>query len=167
MIIGDPYKFAILFQRIETWNRNLTDNNGVFALCINGKIFPSEIINAIIPISIRDIKKSLINIPINEKIFDMDTKDSFNTLYKLVYPESDNNDYRYQLSVTEMNDENCLVFATQGRGKIKILASKLEYNFEESTHLLDDAIITEIILEKNDIDEIINKLAKEELKYNN
>lgn len=28
MLIGDPYKFAVLFDRVKKWNPSLTDNNG-------------------------------------------------------------------------------------------------------------------------------------------
>ena len=59
MIIGDPYKFAVLFDRIADWNDSLTDNNGLFALCIDGKLFPNKVINAIISVSVVDIKESL------------------------------------------------------------------------------------------------------------
>ena len=47
MLIGDPYKFAVLFDRVKKWNPSLTDNNGFFALCIDGKLFPDEIENAV------------------------------------------------------------------------------------------------------------------------
>lgn len=39
MLIGDPYKFAVLFDRVKKWNPSLTDNNGFFALCIDGNYF--------------------------------------------------------------------------------------------------------------------------------
>ena len=52
MLIGDPYKFAVLFDRVKKWNPSLTDNNGFFALCIDGKLFPDEIENAVIPVGV-------------------------------------------------------------------------------------------------------------------
>ena len=81
MLIGDPYKFAVLFDRVKKWNPSLTDNNGFFALCIDGKLFPDEIENAVIPVGVRDVKVALSGIPVDEKIFDMDSKDAILILY--------------------------------------------------------------------------------------
>lgn len=167
MLIGDPYKFAVLFDRVKNWNASLADNNGLFALCIDGKLFPDEVINAVISVSIYDVKDSLNGIPINEKIYDMDTENSFKALYELVYPDYDNeddqdNDYRYLLATPDLTDLNYLVFAVEGRGNIKILAAKLEYDFEEERDIFDKSAITEIILEKDYINNVIAQL--EEIK---
>lgn len=169
MIIGDPYKFAVLFDRIADWNDSLTDNNGLFALCIDGKLFPDKVINVVIPASIVDIKESLINIPVNEMIYDMDIENSFKALYEFVYPDIDNYennvyDYRYELATTDLTDVDNLVFAVKGKGMIKILAAKLEYDFKESHYIFDKSTITEIILEKNYVNNVIAQL--EEIKWN-
>ena len=160
MIIGDPYKFAILFQRIDAWNASLTDNNGAFALCIDGIMFPkfpNVIQNVIIPLSIYEIKDSLENIPVNEEIFDMNKKEAFSTLYELVYPEFDDErsdeenidcDYRYELSVDYLNDHGGCYLDVKKDEKMRILAANLDYNYEESNYIFDGAAITEIILEK-------------------
>ena len=66
MLIGDPYKFAVLFDRVKKWNPSLTDNNGFFALCIDGKLFPDEIENAVIPVGVRDVKVALSGIPVEK-----------------------------------------------------------------------------------------------------
>lgn len=140
MLIGDPYKFAVMFDRVKNWNPYLTDNNGFFALCIDGRLFPDIIINAVIPVGVIDVKESLSGIPVNEEIFDMDAKDAILILYDLVYPEyyddkSDeenrDNDFRYLLSTEELVDDNYLVFAVEKERKIRILGTKVEYDFEE------------------------------------
>ena len=48
---------------------------------------------------------------------------------------------------------------------MRILAANVDYNYEESNYILDGATITEIILEKEEIDEIINKLEDWLKKY--
>lgn len=169
MLIGDPYKFAVLFDRVKYWNASLADNNGLFALCIDGKLFPDEVINAVISVSAYDVKESLSGIPVNEMIYDMDTENSFMALYELVYPDYDNeddldNDYRYLLATPDLTDLNYLVFAVEGRGKIKILAAKLEYDFEKECNIFDNLVITEIILEKDYVNNVIAQL--EEIKWN-
>ncbi len=165
MIIGDPYKFAVLFDRVKYWNASLADNNGLFALCIDGKLFPDVVINAVVSVSTYDVKESLSGIPVNEMIYDMDTENSFMALYELVYPDYDNeddrdNDYRYLLATPDLTDLNYLVFAVEGRGKIKILAAKLEYNFEEERDIFDNSTITEVILDKNEVNQIIIEIEK-------
>jgi len=165
MLIGDPYKFAVLFERVKYWNASLADNNGLFALCIDGKLFPDKVINAIISVSVYDIIESFMNIPVNEMIYDMEAEKSFMALYELVYPDYDNdddrdNDYRYLLATPDLTDLNYLVFAVEGRGKIKILATKLEYDFEEERDIFDNLIITEVILDKNEVNHIIKELEK-------
>lgn len=163
MLIGDPYKFAVLYDRVTDWNNTIKDNNGLFALCIDGKLFPNEVINAVVSVSIHDIKESLCGIPVNEMIYDLDTKKSFETLYELVFPDVDNdddNDYRYLIATSDLTDIDNIVFAVEGKGKIKILAAKLEYDFLESTHIFNESAITEIILEKDYINTIIAQLEK-------
>ncbi len=163
MLIGDPYNFAIIFDRVAEWNVSLTDNNGYFALCVDGKMFPNEVINAVVPVSVSNVKNALINIPTNEKIYDMDTEKAFMALYELVYPDYDNdedrdNDYRYLLAPPDLTDLNCLVFAVEAKEKIRILAAKIEYDFEEERDIFDNSVITEVTLEKNEIDKIIKRI---------
>ena len=161
MIIGDPYKFAIMFDRVKEWNDSKSGDNGFFSFCIDGKMFPDIVINAILSVSVNDIKTSLIGIPANEKIYDMDKSTTIKTLYQLVYPDLESkNDYRYLLSTTDFTDNDNFIFAVEGKGMIRILAAKLVYDFVESTHIFDDVEITEIILEKEEINKIIIQLEE-------
>lgn len=169
MMIGDPYRFAVLFDRVSAWNPSATDCNGYFALCIDGKLFPEMIINAIIPVDVVEVKETLSGIPVNETIYDMDKENSFKALYELVFPEFDDdksdeenkdNDYRYLLSIEEMTDDDYLVFAVEGRGKIRILAGQLEYDWAESRHIYDEQAIHELILDKHEVDKVIEELEK-------
>ena len=143
MVIGDPYKFSIIFDRVDKWNMSINDNNGYLNLSIDSEIFP----------------KKLINIPVDTSIYNMNTSEAFKTLYNLVYPvefENDN-DYRYELSPMALTDENAFVFAVKGKGKVKIVASILEYDYENSRHIFNDKVI-EVILEQDEIAEIVNNI---------
>lgn len=165
MIIGDPYKFAVIFDRVNEWNDALADDNGFFALCIDGKMFPNIVINACVFSSVYDVVDSLNSIPVNEEIYEMNKEKALMSLYELVYPDFDNdydNDYRYLLSTPDLTDLRYLVFAVEGKGKIKLLATKTEYDFEEERDIFDNSEITEIILEKDEINKIIRQL--EEMK---
>lgn len=174
MIIGDPYKFAVMFDRVTDWNASLADNNGFFALCIDGKLFPDVIENAVISAGVGDVITALSKIPNNEKIYNMDKEKAISVLYDLVYPEYDDdksdeenrdNDFRYLLSINEMVDDDHLVFAVEGEDKIRILAAKAEYYFEESRYIFDNSEITEIILEKDEINKIIDQLEEKRLLF--
>ena len=99
----------------------------------------------------------------------MDAKDAILILYDLVYPEYDDeksdeenrdNDFRYLLSTDELNDDGYLVFAVGKEGQIRILGTKVEYDFEEGRHKFDNSEITEIILEKDYVDELIMPLEE-------
>ena len=82
MLIGDPYKFAIIFDRVAAWNASLSDNNGYFSFCIDGKLFPEIAINAILSVSVNDIRTSLIGIPVNETIYKMDKSKTLNKRHR-------------------------------------------------------------------------------------
>lgn len=73
MLIGDPYKFAVIFDRVAAWNASLTDNNGYFLFCIDGKLFPDIAINTVIPVSVKEVKNSLADIPVK---YDFKTENS-------------------------------------------------------------------------------------------
>lgn len=161
MVIGDPYKFSILFDRVKSWNASLNDNNGFFGLSIYGKMFPDTVINAIIPVSLFELKNSLSNIPVNEEIYNLSSNDAFKALYNLVYPQNyDYNDYRYELATADLTDNNNLVFAVGGKEKIRIFAAKLEYDVEESYHIFDESALLEVILDKSEVNKIIREIEK-------
>lgn len=46
MIIGDPYVFSVIYDRVKLWNSTQEWNNGFFALSIYGELFPKRINNA-------------------------------------------------------------------------------------------------------------------------
>lgn len=161
MVIGDPYKFSILFDRVKSWNVSLNDNNGFFGVSIDGKMFPDMVINAIIPVSLFELKNSLSGIPVNEEIYNLETNDAFKALYNLVYPKNDDyNDYRYELATADLTDNNNLIFAVCGKEKVKIFAAKLEYDIEESCHIFNESALREVILDKSEVNQIIREIEK-------
>lgn len=161
MVIGDPYKFSILFDRVKSWNVSLNDNNGFLGVSIDGKMFPDMVINAIIPVSLLEIKNSLSSIPLNEKIYNLGTNDAFKALYNLVYPPNDDyNDYRYELATSDLTDNNNLVFAVAGKEKVKIFAAELKYDIEESCHIFDESALRTVVLDKSEVSQIIKEIEK-------
>lgn len=176
MIIGDPYKFAIIFDRVAAWNSSLSDNNGYFSFCIDGKMFPDIALNAILSVSIKEVKNSLVDIPVNEEIFDMDSKDAIPILYDLVYPvyddeksdeENKDNDFRYLISIEESVDDKYYAFAVEKDEKIRILGAKGNYDFDKKSLSFDNSEIIEIILEKEDLKKITMQLEEVIQSFNN
>jgi hypothetical protein len=160
VIIGDPYRFSVLFDRVEEWNEIENVNNGFFALCLDGKIFPKYMINAIIETSLHDVLSVLKAIPEDGDMFCLETEVCFKTIYDKVFPDDydADNDYRYLLSPYALTDENCFIFILKNRDKVRIMGAELKYDIENSTHIFDDAEISVVELTENDIQQIIDKI---------
>ena len=62
MIIGDPYKFAILSGVINEWNIDDTFCNGVLLFCVNGDIYPKEVVTATLGSEIEYLRQKLRNL---------------------------------------------------------------------------------------------------------
>ncbi|MBR3919598.1 MAG: hypothetical protein IKJ59_12835 [Clostridia bacterium] len=160
MIIGDPYVFSVIFDRVKQWNSTQSDNNGFFALSVYGELFPKCIINAVVDTSLLEVWKSLNNIPVDDELFSMCKEKALNRLCDLVYP-SDwgiDNDYRYELAPTALTDKNCYVFVVSNNDKIRIIAAELDYDIEESTLITEGADIQEVFIDKNELNQISDEI---------
>ena len=163
MIIGNPYEFAIVFDRVKQWNSTNKENNGFFALSVDGTLFPNIVNNTVINSALYDVEKSLKNIPVDDEMFSLDKKDALEEIFNLVYPcdFSIDNDYRYELSPIALTDESCFVFAVKAQDNVRILAATLEYDRENSTYLFDNITVKEVILSRDIMKEIISEVQKE------
>lgn len=153
MIIGNPYKFAIIIQRIDEWNTtNLNDTfcNGVLLLCINGELFPKSLDTATLSTEQIFWRKQLENIVVNHELYQLPTYELFVSIYNLVFPTDldIDNDYRFDFSPQTLCPTNsgCHIFVVSNGENIRILASELKYNIEESVHKLIDISITETVI---------------------
>ncbi len=163
MIIGDPYKFAVMFDKVNDWILSDSYDNGHFALCLDGKMIPDHLINAVISTSLYNVLSVLKNIPDNKELFFQGKEQLFSSIYDMAYPSDFEyeNDYRYVLSPTVITDESCFVFVVRNNDMIRIIgSSEREYDSYESHHILDNAVITEVTLNKHEIDNIINQIEK-------
>ena len=55
MIIGDPYKFAVMFDVVKEWCAGSTEDNGHFAFCVDGKMLPGRIINSVTDVALAKV----------------------------------------------------------------------------------------------------------------
>lgn len=166
MIVGNPDKFAIMIDVVEEWNIDDSFNNGIMIFWINSIMFPQELESVTLNSDFTKFYHSIQNIIKNDTIFDMETSDAFKTLYRLVYPESydEDNYYRFQISPQEFNDHNNLVFAVSNGKDIRILASSLVYDFEESTCILENIDIIETVISDEYLKNMIYDIEKGEMK---
>ena len=157
MIIGDPYKFAILSGVINEWNIDDTFCNGVLLFCVNGDIYPKEVVTATLRCEIEYLKQKLRNITTDKRLYILPPQQAFAEIYGITFPEdmdSDNGDC-FDITPASLSDHNCFVFAVCDGVNIRILASELAYERENSRHRLENIIISEIFLTVGELREII------------
>lgn len=160
MIVGDPYKFSVMVDRVKEWNVTEEDKNGYLNLAINGILVSYETINANLLTALYDIKEALKKIPFNDHIFSLKSVNAINELYELVYPSDEkvDNEYDYLLSVTELVDAGIFVFAVKQNNEIRIISGKGKYDFENSNRIFNSSEINEIIINNIELDQIIREI---------
>ena len=157
MIIGDPYKFAILSGVINEWNIDDTFCNGVLLFCVNGDIYPKEVATATLRCEIEYLKQKLRNLTTDKRLYTLPPQQAFAEIYGITFPEdmdSDNGDC-FDITPASLSDHNCFVFAVCDGVNIRILASELAYERENSRHRLENIIISETFLTVSELREII------------
>ena len=160
MILGDPYKFAVIIQVIKEWNTCSTFCNGVLLFCIDGDIFPKAIDTATLTCELSRYEEKFNTIVVNHELYNMPKEEAFSRIYNLVHPEDwdIDNDYRFDFSPETFND-NCKVFVISNGEYVRIMAaSELLYNKEESRHELDNILIGETNITVREFYDIISAL---------
>lgn len=157
MLLGDPYKFSVCFDVIKSWNTDDTFCNGVLFLCINGEIYPKEIVTATLRLEIETLRQKLSNIAFDKNLFQMAKEDAFREIYNITYPENIDfcNNYDFSISPSIFVDKNCFLFAVSDGSNVRILASQLDYVVAESRHNLSDITVSEAVLPTEEIDELV------------
>ena len=92
MIIGDPYKFAILSGIINEWNMDDTFGNGVLLFCVNGDIYPKEVVTATLRCEIEYLKLKLRSLTIDKRLYALPPQQAFAEIYDITFPEDIDND---------------------------------------------------------------------------
>lgn len=160
MILGNPYKFSVFISTIKEWNVDKEFCNGVLLFCIDGNIFPKKIVTATLKCEIPLLKEKLKNLITNERLYNMQRDKAFAEIYNITFPEdiSIDNDYRFDITPESFADESCYVFAISNGKEVRIIATKLNYNVEESRHELNNADINETFIEIEDLNQIVSQL---------
>jgi len=164
MIIGDPFKFSIITQVVEDWNdENNTFGNGVLMFSIDGRLFPDWIHNMTLKHNLPMLVEQLRDIPVDVQIYNMSKEEAYCIIYNLRFPDWDadegvSEDYRFDVSPTEMQDCSCYVFAVSDGTSVRFLADCPEYIAEESRHDLSKLNVSEAVLTIEELEKVKSEL---------
>lgn len=160
MIIGDPYKFAILSGVINEWNIDDTFCNGVLLFCVNGDIYPKEVVTATLRCEIEYLRQKLRNLTTDKRLYTLPPQQAFAEIYGITFPEDMDNDNEdcFDITPASLSDHNCFVFAVCDGVNVRILASGLVYEMENCRHKLQDIAVSETFVSVSEMKEIISDL---------
>lgn len=160
MILGNPYSFSVFINTIKEWNIDNEFCNGILLFCVDGDFFPKRIVTATLKCEIQPLKEKLMNLVVDEILYNMPKDRAFANLYSITFPEDTDidNDYRFDISPDSFTDDNCFIFAVSNGEKVRILAAELYYNIEESRHEVTNVDISEAYITIDELNEIIAKL---------
>ena len=162
MILGEPAKFAIVFDVVKEWNTDSSFNNGVLMISVDWKVYPgNEIVNATLNFEIPNLKDCMSNIGVDEQLFELPKDEAFTKMYDLRFPEDwdVDEDYRFDISPEIISDNDCLIFAVSNGMQVRVLAAtNLEYIKTESRFNLKNIEISETYISIEEWNEILSKL---------
>lgn len=163
MVIGNPYEFAVILEEISSWNPgNYSLRNGILFYCFDGTLFPSQVYTATLSHDLFDLLPRLKAIPDDQTLFTGCKDDVFRHLYLLHFPGDREIDQecRYDITPATFQDLHHYTFAVKGNGYVRILANKLPYIKEESTHDLTELNTLEAIIPLESYRNTVDALEK-------
>ena len=163
MVLGDPDYFSIFCETIKEWNVDGAYGNGILLFCLNGKLYPPEIVNATLKCEVWPLREKLRNIAQDEQMYSMEKEKAFIEMFNVTFPdfledESCNNDYRFEISPYALEDYHCFAFAVSNGKSVRILAAKLNYNKEVSRHELNNIEVNEVYISHEELEKIASGL---------
>lgn len=117
------------------------------------------------PYKVEYLRQKLRNLTIDKRLYSLPPQQAFAEIYDITFPEdlqNDNNDC-FNITPTALSDCNCFVFAVRDEINIRILASKLTYETENSRHKLENISISETFLTAGELEEVIAGLERMQL----
>lgn len=132
MLLGNPYKFAFLIERIPDWEKDIW-KNGIMFVIINDDIYPKSVrtttFNSELP-EILDSESAFINPIIDKELYGKSDEQTI----EFVSDEENEYYYRYFIPFHEINDSGYRLYVISNSCNVKILVCKLE---SEKTELVD------------------------------
>ena len=114
MVIGDPYKFGFLIERVSDWEYP-PFINGLMFLYLNEQAYPKELRTTTLSTELPELldeSSPLVSPKESKKLFCLDSDERFEQLAALTYPENIDreNDLSYLVPFHEINDSGFAVF---------------------------------------------------------
>lgn len=159
MIIGDPYKFAFWIDIVPEWNDDdSTWINGIFSLCINGKIYPcvaTSTLNSEVPILLDGWYRYSMPCE-NEALFQASKMNAVKNLLEITFPANGSEDYRYKLSTPTIEDNDVYSFVLAHNDEVRILVVTASY--DNNSLEIYETKIDEITIRKSEMRSMISEL---------
>lgn len=164
-VFGDPNKFALVVEQVQSWNDRDASKNGIFHFIVDRRIFPDKARVATISAELGCLSagNALIDFPENSAIASLGAPAAFERLlngmlpYLLMneddIPEDFETDYTYQASTGNLEDEGCFAFAVGVGDQVRILAAQLERTGTAEARRVRD--VSEVWIKKEELTEII------------
>lgn len=124
MILGNPYKFAFLIERIPDWEQD-SWKNGIMFVIVNDEIYPKDVRTTTFNSELPDILSSdsaLMNPVVDVKLY----KKTDSEIIAFVEDEENENYYRYFIPFHEINDTGYCFYVISDGSDVKILIGKTE-----------------------------------------
>lgn len=124
MLLGDPYKFAFLIERIPDWERD-TYKNGIMFVIINDDIYPKDVRTTTFNCEFPEVLASdsaFINPVVDKDLYeksDLQIIDFVDDEDKELY-------YRYFIPFHEIEDAGFRIYVVTDSINVKIIVSKSE-----------------------------------------
>lgn len=126
MVIGNPYEFAFIIDKVPEWSAD-TFLNGIFFVAINGDFFPPSIctstLNSDLYVFFEIAPASLITMPENSVLYAMNKDELFAILYGSLSSDSEIEGSTYKFSTTTMEDEGCYCFSVSNGETLRIIGA--------------------------------------------
>ena len=144
MIIGDPYKFCFLIERIPEWEDE-SFKNGIMFVCVEDSIYPNDVRTTTFNCELyhlTDVDGAFMKPVIEPDIFSLSDNKLFQHMLNVTYPEDDelDNDYRYEWQFYEINDAGFRFFSVSNGHKVKLLVCRV-HPVEELLNVLEMEMI--------------------------
>ena len=144
MLIGNPDKFAFLFEPVPEWCSKCFVN-GLLYIYVNGRQFPETLRTT----TLSDDMFFLIDSPafskprINAPLFLLEKRELFIKLCKVTFPEDGTeNDYSYLLPLDELQSAGYCFFAIAFNNEIRILVGHyIDYIENNQLDFIDDVVL--------------------------
>ena len=160
MLIGNPDKFALLLEKVPEWSTSYV--NGLLFVMLNGEIYPKTVRTATLNCELPELlneNSPFMNPVISWELYYLKSKDLFQRLATMTYPENSeqDNDYHFSMiALHEIYDSGYCLFIVSNGKNVRIQVGQWEN--EELVFIDETEISTE---ELNEIQILISEFERD------